>query len=75
MRGVCVLVEMMILQVSRNPQTGESRGSGYVTMGSINSAKTAIASLDGTVRAQETKTLLLSFCVTELKADCFGFLV
>jgi len=45
----------MMLQVSRNPQTGESRGSGYVTMGSINSAKIAIASLDGTVRARETK--------------------
>ncbi|KAL0700493.1 hypothetical protein Bca4012_056615 [Brassica carinata] len=35
------------VEVSRNPQTGESRGSGYVTMGSINSAKNAIASLDG----------------------------
>ncbi|XP_010480676.1 PREDICTED: 28 kDa ribonucleoprotein, chloroplastic-like [Camelina sativa] len=34
------------VEVSRNPQTGESRGSGYVTMGSINSAKIAIASLD-----------------------------
>ncbi|KAJ0245304.1 Uncharacterized protein HA466_0187560 [Hirschfeldia incana] len=34
------------VEVSRNPQTGESRGSGYVTMGSINSAKNAIASLD-----------------------------
>ncbi|ESQ36731.1 hypothetical protein EUTSA_v10008355mg [Eutrema salsugineum] len=36
------------VEVSRNPETGESRGSGYVTMGSINSAKIAIASLDGT---------------------------
>ena len=36
----------MMMQVSRNPQTGESRGSGFVTMGSINSAKNAIASLD-----------------------------
>ncbi|EOA38378.1 hypothetical protein CARUB_v10009913mg [Capsella rubella] len=34
------------VEVSRNPQTGESRGSGYVTMASINSAKIAIASLD-----------------------------
>ncbi|XP_010474694.1 PREDICTED: 28 kDa ribonucleoprotein, chloroplastic-like [Camelina sativa] len=34
------------VEVSRNPQTGESRGSGYVTMGSMNSAKIAIASLD-----------------------------
>lgn len=50
----CVLLEM-ILQVSRNPQTGESRGSGYVTMGSINSAKIAIASLDAKVRSLETK--------------------
>ncbi|KAJ4914567.1 RNA-binding (RRM/RBD/RNP motifs) family protein [Raphanus sativus] len=35
------------VEVSRNPETGESRGSGYVTMSSINSAKNAIASLDG----------------------------
>ncbi|AAF26472.1 T25K16.8 [Arabidopsis thaliana] len=49
--GTVISVEV----VSRNPQTGESRGSGYVTMGSINSAKIAIASLDGTVRARETK--------------------
>ncbi|CAH8319093.1 unnamed protein product [Eruca vesicaria subsp. sativa] len=34
------------VEVSRNPQTGESRGSGYVTMSSLNSAKNAIASLD-----------------------------
>ncbi|CAN6876516.1 unnamed protein product [Brassica oleracea var. botrytis] len=34
------------VEVSRNPQSGESRGSGFVTMGSINSAKNAIASLD-----------------------------
>ncbi|CAN8310940.1 unnamed protein product [Cochlearia groenlandica] len=36
------------VEVSRNPETGESRGSGYVTMSSLNSAKIAIASLDGT---------------------------
>lgn len=54
----CVYCLRMILQVSRNPQTGESRGSGYVTMGSINSAKIAIASLDGTVRALENKKVI-----------------
>ncbi|KAL1220692.1 RNA-binding protein CP31B [Cardamine amara subsp. amara] len=37
---------VLSVEVSRNPQTGESRGSGYITMGSINSAKIAIASLD-----------------------------
>lgn len=52
---MCVLLEIVILQVSRNPQTGESRGSGYVTMGSLNSAKNAIASLDGKVRALRNK--------------------
>ncbi|CAA7056227.1 unnamed protein product [Microthlaspi erraticum] len=36
------------VEVSRNAETGESRGSGYVTMASINSAKNAISSLDGT---------------------------
>ncbi|KAK3194519.1 hypothetical protein Dsin_025829 [Dipteronia sinensis] len=35
------------VEVSRNSETGISRGSGYVTMGSINSAKNAIAALDG----------------------------
>ncbi|XP_010522884.1 PREDICTED: 31 kDa ribonucleoprotein, chloroplastic-like [Tarenaya hassleriana] len=36
------------IEVSRNPETGESRGSGYVTMSSVYSAKVAIAALDGT---------------------------
>ncbi|KAH7578112.1 hypothetical protein ACOSQ2_000748 [Xanthoceras sorbifolium] len=35
------------VEVSRNSETGISRGSGYVTMDSISSAKTAIAALDG----------------------------
>ncbi|KAJ4728019.1 RNA-binding protein CP31B, chloroplastic [Melia azedarach] len=35
------------VEVSKNPETGISRGCGYVTMGSINSAKNAIAALDG----------------------------
>ncbi|EEF47060.1 31 kDa ribonucleoprotein, chloroplastic [Ricinus communis] len=35
------------VEVSRNPETGISRGCGFVTMGSINSAKNAIAALDG----------------------------
>ncbi|KAF2315159.1 hypothetical protein GH714_038293 [Hevea brasiliensis] len=35
------------VEVSRNPETGLSRGCGYITMGSINSAKNAIAALDG----------------------------
>ncbi|XP_010556629.1 PREDICTED: 31 kDa ribonucleoprotein, chloroplastic-like [Tarenaya hassleriana] len=35
------------IEVSRNPETGESRGSGYVTMSSVYSAKIAIAALDG----------------------------
>ena len=36
-------------QVSRNPETGISKGCGYVTMGSINSAKVSITALDGSV--------------------------
>lgn len=35
------------VEVSRNSETGLSRGSGYVTVESINSAKKAIAALDG----------------------------
>lgn len=35
------------VEVSRNPETGISRGCGYLTMGSINSAKNAIIALDG----------------------------
>lgn len=34
-------------QVRRSEETGESRGSAYVTMASIDSAKNAIAALDG----------------------------
>ncbi|KAL6131160.1 hypothetical protein ACLB2K_069538 [Fragaria x ananassa] len=35
------------VEVCRSPETGLSRGCGYVTMGSIDSAKAAIAALDG----------------------------
>ncbi|KAF5733386.1 putative ribonucleoprotein chloroplast [Tripterygium wilfordii] len=35
------------LQVSRNPETGISRGCGSVTMSSISSARNAISALDG----------------------------
>ncbi|XP_031250995.1 RNA-binding protein CP33, chloroplastic-like [Pistacia vera] len=35
------------VEVSRSPDTGISRGCGYVTMATINSAKNAIAALDG----------------------------
>lgn len=34
-------------EVCRNAETGESKGSAYVTMGSYNAAKNAIAALDG----------------------------
>ncbi|MQM02217.1 hypothetical protein Taro_034980 [Colocasia esculenta] len=35
------------VEVSRNPQTGDSRGCGFVTMSSILEAKGAMAALDG----------------------------
>lgn len=35
------------VEVSRDPETGISRGCGFVTMGSITEAKYAIAALDG----------------------------
>ncbi|KAL8114008.1 28 kDa ribonucleoprotein, chloroplastic [Apium graveolens] len=35
------------VEVSRDPQTGLSRGCGYVTMSSIHQAKSAISALDG----------------------------
>ncbi|WCJ22510.1 RNA-binding (RRM/RBD/RNP motifs) family protein [Euphorbia peplus] len=38
---------VLSVEVSRNPETGVSRGCGYVTMGSINFARNAIAGLDG----------------------------
>ncbi|KAA0039803.1 28 kDa ribonucleoprotein [Cucumis melo var. makuwa] len=51
---IAELVEMfkpygtvLAAEVSRNPETGISKGCGYVTMGSINSAKVSIAALDG----------------------------
>lgn len=37
------------VEISRSPATGLSRGCGYVTMGSIESAKAAISALDGIV--------------------------
>lgn len=35
------------VEISRDPETGISRGCGFVTMGSISEAKSAIAALDG----------------------------
>lgn len=40
---------MDLIQVSRDAETGLSRGSGYVTMSSIQEAKAAITALDGSV--------------------------
>lgn len=37
---------VLSVQVCRNAETGESRGCGYVTMASINSARNAVAALD-----------------------------
>lgn len=38
---------VLSVEVSRNAETGVSRGCGYVTMSTINEAKVAIAALDG----------------------------
>ncbi|CAI0469727.1 unnamed protein product [Linum tenue] len=38
------------VEVSKNPETGVSRGCGYVTMGSQSSARKAMHSLDGYLR-------------------------
>lgn len=38
-----------VMQVCRNAETGESKGSAYVTMGSYNAAQNALAALDGSV--------------------------
>ncbi|KAK7275444.1 hypothetical protein RIF29_16561 [Crotalaria pallida] len=38
---------VLSVKVCRNAETGESRGCGYVTMASINSARNAILALDG----------------------------
>ncbi|XP_011621272.1 28 kDa ribonucleoprotein, chloroplastic isoform X1 [Amborella trichopoda] len=40
---------VLAVEVSRNKETGESRGCGYVTMNSLAEAKSTIASLDGSV--------------------------
>lgn len=39
----------MGFQISRNSETGESRGCGYVTLGSVAAAKAAIIALDESV--------------------------
>ncbi|CAI0424975.1 unnamed protein product [Linum tenue] len=38
------------VEVSKNPETGVSRGCGYVTMGSQSCARKAMCSLDGSLR-------------------------
>ncbi|XP_061336464.1 31 kDa ribonucleoprotein, chloroplastic-like [Gastrolobium bilobum] len=38
---------ILSVEICRNAETGESRGCGYVKMGSINSARNAAAALDG----------------------------
>jgi len=48
-----------LLQVSRSEETGKSRGSAYVTMASIDSARKAIAALDASVRECETRFMYL----------------
>ncbi|KAG5087343.1 hypothetical protein JHK82_054740 [Glycine max] len=42
----CLSLVISLFQVCRSAETGESRGSAYVTMASINSARKAIAALD-----------------------------
>lgn len=51
----------MLIKVSRDPQTGLSRGCGYVTMSSIHQAKLAISALDGSVCLLTTNILLNRF--------------
>lgn len=52
--GLAELLEMvkpfgtvLSIEISRNAETGVSRGCGFVTMSSVNAAKVAIAALDG----------------------------
>uniref|UniRef100_A0A2K2BKI8 RRM domain-containing protein n=1 Tax=Populus trichocarpa TaxID=3694 RepID=A0A2K2BKI8_POPTR len=42
--------EILSSMVSRNPETGVSRGCGYITMSSIESATNAVSALDGSLR-------------------------
>ncbi|OIV95181.1 hypothetical protein TanjilG_21571 [Lupinus angustifolius] len=39
--------DVLSVEVSRNAETGESKGCAYVTLGSINSARNAVSALDG----------------------------
>nr|ABD32708.1 RNA-binding region RNP-1 (RNA recognition motif) [Medicago truncatula] len=53
-------------EVCRNAETGESKGSAYVTMGSYNAAKNALAALDGSdVGGRE---MLVKFSVETLNS-------
>ncbi|KAE7999285.1 hypothetical protein FH972_003733 [Carpinus fangiana] len=52
--GIVELLEMLkpfgtvlSVEISRNAETGVSRGCGFVTMSSVNEAKLAVAALDG----------------------------
>ncbi|KAG6784925.1 hypothetical protein POTOM_010639 [Populus tomentosa] len=43
---------VLSVEVSRNPETGVSRGCGYITMSSIESARNAVSALDGSVECE-----------------------
>lgn len=51
------------VEVSRNADTGISRGCGFVTMSSLTEAKAAISALDGSV---SLKITLSAYCLTIL---------
>ncbi|TKY64156.1 28 kDa ribonucleoprotein [Spatholobus suberectus] len=55
---------ILSVEVCRNAETDESKGCGYVTMGSIYSARNAVAALDGSVSSVKLSPLLvlISLC-------------
>ncbi|KAJ4847455.1 hypothetical protein Tsubulata_019157, partial [Turnera subulata] len=67
---IAALVEMfkpygtvISAEICRNPETGVSKGSGYITMGSVTSARTAISQLDGSVESCNYLHLNITFDV------------
>ncbi|KAL9360158.1 hypothetical protein Peur_048281 [Populus x canadensis] len=49
---------VLSVEVSRNPETGVSRGCGYITMSSIESARNAVSALDGSFGVVDSARVL-----------------
>lgn len=69
----CLSLVISLFQVCRSAETGESRGSAYVTMASINSARKAIAALDASVSHSHSLLLFRSYLLAAVLSEISVF--